>query len=1046
MGTISSSVGLISGLDIESLVGQLIAIEARPRDQLSQRIELLTQQQTALLSIQARTLAIKLAAVNFNEESVFEQKTATSSNEEVLTVSPTRFSTHGTFNFMVKRLASNHQLISRGYASSTSGIGAGTVSFEMGQGQLGRATDLSMINGQLGFDRGGLEITDRSGAVSQIDISAALTMTDIIEAINNDRTVNVTARVSGDHLIIEDQSGGLGNLTILGASAESLGIATDANGVAAGSVTGSDLLSVTGETRLSDLNDGNGVRMGLLDDLNFTRADGQELAVDLKGTMFEVTGASDQSTRLAALNSGGGVRLGTIRITDRNKKTVDIDLTTLGPNATMAQLRDLIDQETIAAGMVDGDGASTIKMLFNASDHVTMTDSSVGGDERRSDFIIEDLDGGFAAEDLGIADSINGSTISGEQVYRMETLGDVINAINNHYNNDGQLVVSINAAGTGLSVQDLTGGTALLVINSTNGTADDLGITTDGSDGVVDGRRLIAGLNTVMLRNLNGGHAGDPLMQIANGGSLSFSDGDGNNAALDLTSVFTVQDVLDAINGAGTNITAELNAVGNGIVLNDISTGGGNLTISGDLADKLGLTIDAAVTEVNSGNLQLQYITEASRLEDLRQGLGVKEGEFEITNSLGQSVTINIFNDKTLGDVIDTINVQQETYGIEAKINATGDGLVIIDLNAGPERMKIEEVDGGSTAKELGILGTADSVTNQIDGSFEFKLEIGGGDNLEDIVSRVNEAGLGITASIIDDGSQFRLSFASEVSGSAGVLYVDGGTTSLATSTLNQGQDALLLNNSLLVRSSSNSVQNVIKGATLDLHSVSDQPVEITIEQDVDGVVAQVQNFVDAYNSAMDEIDNLTRFDPETLERGLLFADSTVSQIKRNLQSMVQRAVPGLPSGLNRLVQIGVNFAPPGTETNADGEVVAIARTPRLQLDETELREVLAADPEGVKAMFTKEDNGLGDYIGTQLDALAGQSEGTIKNRVDAINRQQDLFKDRIEHLDDLLSRKENRLYQQFYAMEQALASLQSQQSALASLSALAASSRTTSN
>ena len=111
MGTISSGVGLISGLDIEGLVGQLIAIEARPREQLQTRIENLTQQQTSFLGLQARILAIRLAAVNFNQNAVFEQKTATSSDEDVLTVSPTRFSANGNFNFIVKRLASNHQLV-----------------------------------------------------------------------------------------------------------------------------------------------------------------------------------------------------------------------------------------------------------------------------------------------------------------------------------------------------------------------------------------------------------------------------------------------------------------------------------------------------------------------------------------------------------------------------------------------------------------------------------------------------------------------------------------------------------------------------------------------------------------------------------------------------------------------------------------------------------------------------------------------------------------------------------------------------------------------
>ena len=38
MGTITSGVGLVSGLDYQSLIDQLMAIEARPRDQLLTRV------------------------------------------------------------------------------------------------------------------------------------------------------------------------------------------------------------------------------------------------------------------------------------------------------------------------------------------------------------------------------------------------------------------------------------------------------------------------------------------------------------------------------------------------------------------------------------------------------------------------------------------------------------------------------------------------------------------------------------------------------------------------------------------------------------------------------------------------------------------------------------------------------------------------------------------------------------------------------------------------------------------------------------------------
>ena len=1037
MGTITSGIGLISGLDIQGLVTQLIAIEARPRNALISRVAALTVKQTALVSLQARILSIRLAAVNFNKDSIFQQKSALTSNEEILGVTATRFAVSGNYNFVVKRLAANHQLVSNGFSTRTSQIGTGTLSFEIGQGQLAKPTSLSFINGQNGFKHGTLNITDRAGNTDTIDLTSALNMRDVIDAINASQKIDVTASVSGDHLVIQDNTQQVtSNLIISGSSAKSLGIDTGLAGIVQNNLVGNNLLSITSNTRLSDLNDGNGVRNGILNDIRFNLKDGSSFEVDLADTLFEVVGDPDKSTKLAALNSGGGVRLGTIQITDQNKRTVQIDLTTLGPDATLAQVRDKIELDATTAGM-------DISLLFASQDHIQAVDNSTGSDERKSHFIIEDIDGGFAAADLGIVGDINGTTITGEQIYSMETLGDVINAINNNYQNTGTLIAAVNDSGTGLKVTDTSTGLGAMTIEAINGNnaAEDLGLLEPIVNDQLIGRRLIAGLNTTMLRSLNGGSAADPANRITQGGIINITDRDGNTAAVDLTSAFSVQDVLDGINQAATNITASLNATGNGIVLTDSSTGTANMVVSGELADKLNLTFNDAVSQSNSGNLQLQYINESTRLDDLHQGRGVRKDEFVIINGLGQRLTVNLTNMDTLQDVIDKIDGK---LNLQAAINATGDGLIITDIS-GQGKMKIEEIDNGRAAFELGILGETKTGQNFIDGSFEFKLEVGGGDNLEDIVSRINNAGIGIRASIISDGDNFRLSLSSEASGQAGIIYLDSGTTTLSTTTLSQGQDALLMNNGLLIRSSSNSVQNIIKGATLELKKVSSESVNITIEQDVDGIISQVQNFVEAYNSAMDDIDKLTSFDPDTLQRGLLFGESIVSNIKRSLQSMVQGVVSG-GGRFNRLTQVGVKFTRSVTETTTDANGntinIAIARTPRLEFSEDDFRQAMTEDPQAVAELFTKKDVGIGDVFGERLENLAGTSSGIIKNRVDALSSRQDLFKKRIERLEDILDRKEKRLLKKFYAMESVLATMQAQQGALLGLSNLTNSLR----
>ena len=1071
MGTLSSGVGLISGLDIENVVSQLMEIEAQPRTLIENRLEILTAQRTSMMSVQAKVMAVQLAAASFNKDFVFQQKTVTSNNENIMTATGNKFAAEGTYRFVVKRLASNHHFVSRGYTDLDSSLGSGTLSFEIGQGQLAKATDLSFINGQSGFQRGRIQITDRAGNTAEIDLRTTLTVQDILDEINKNITVNVTASVSGDNLVITDNSGGTGNLIVAdigdGHTAADLGIRAS---VAGDTINGSDIISLTADTKLSEINDGNGVR-GLdspLADIRFTLADASILEIDLKDSMHETIGDDTQSTTLQSLNKGAGVRTGKFRITDQNGRFIDVDMndfyTTYGSNATLGQLKTYI--ETAAS-----DNNMDITVGFGGLDHLKITDNSEGFDEERaSNFMIEDLDGGSAAEDLGIADEVEGANIIGEQIWYMETVGDIVNAVNNNWNNNGNVNLAIDLNTDGIHVTDNTGGAGNLVIEAINTSlaADDLGLTTptDFTGTSYSGRRLIAGLNTVMLRSLNGGSGGDPNdpnyggNRITEGGIVSLTDRSGNTTNIDLAGVFTVQDVLDAINDTSantTNIRARIDNNGHGIILEDSSVGGGNLIVAdvgeGTIAQKLGIAVNDAVGSIDSGNLQVQYISEASQLSELRQGQGIRRGQFTITDGLGQSATIDLARDQinTLEDVIDEIN--QAGTGIRARINDSGDGLLLYDTSAGTNlsAIKVQE-KGGNTAHDLGLLRQALPDANgnyTIDGSYEFKLQVGGGDSIEDVINKINEADIGVQASIINDGTSYRISFVSEIDGRAGMVYLDAGTTNLTTDTLSVGRDAVVFlgegsdEHPLVISSSSNTIENAIKGTTLELKAASDEAVDITVEQDLDGVISQINSFVDAYNSLMDNLADVSKFDPETLERGILFSDHTIRTIRTSIQNMVQRSVPGAEAGLSRLSSIGVTFAPFGNQlvTGADGkeESVLVVTTPHLVFDEEKFRSAFAENPEGVEELFTKEDVGIGDYIADTLEGLAGENDSTIGNHLDAIQSRQKIFEKRIEDLNELLDAKETRLYNQFYAMEQALASLQTQQNALSSLSSMAA-------
>lgn len=91
--------------------------------------------------------------------------------------------------------------------------------------------DLSELNNGAGADSGRIRITDRSGASVEIDLSSARSVQDIINAINAQQDISVTARANanGSGILLEDTSRGTGTFEVsdVGSSttAADLGIA-----------------------------------------------------------------------------------------------------------------------------------------------------------------------------------------------------------------------------------------------------------------------------------------------------------------------------------------------------------------------------------------------------------------------------------------------------------------------------------------------------------------------------------------------------------------------------------------------------------------------------------------------------------------------------------------------------------------------------------------------------------------------------------------------------------------------------------------------------
>lgn len=128
-----SSTGLGSGLDINSIVTQLVAAEQSPRTkQMDKKEATLQAQISALGGIKSAMSDFKSTLTALRYGSQLNKFTATSSDTNTLTASAFTNADAANYQVEVKQLASSQGLTSQTYASASTVVGTGTLSIRFG--------------------------------------------------------------------------------------------------------------------------------------------------------------------------------------------------------------------------------------------------------------------------------------------------------------------------------------------------------------------------------------------------------------------------------------------------------------------------------------------------------------------------------------------------------------------------------------------------------------------------------------------------------------------------------------------------------------------------------------------------------------------------------------------------------------------------------------------------------------------------------------------------------------------------------------------------
>jgi flagellar hook-associated protein 2 len=245
--------------------------------------------------------------------------------------------------------------------------------------------------------------------------------------------------------------------------------------------------------------------------------------------------------------------------------------------------------------------------------------------------------------------------------------------------------------------------------------------------------------------------------------------------------------------------------------------------------------------------------------------------------------------------------------------------------------------------------------------------------SLSGIRDAINNAKIGVTASIVNDGSNspYRLVLTAANSGQANSMQISvAGDTGLqallnhdpagsqAMTESVAAQNAQFKLDGIAISSATNTATNVIDGVTLNLTKTNaGTPTSVTVARDTSAVATSVGNFVSAYNAITKTLGDLSSYNPTTKQGAVLNGDSTVRGLQSQLRSLLTTPISGA-GAFTTLSAIGVTV-----------------KSGVMAVDDAKLKSAIDSNFNDIASLFAavgKPSDSLVSYQGSTADTVAG--------------------------------------------------------------------------
>lgn len=421
-------------------------------------------------------------------------------------------------------------------------------------------------------------------------------------------------------------------------------------------------------------------------------------------------------------------------------------------------------------------------------------------------------------------------------------------------------------------------------------------------------------------------------------------------------------------------------------------------TLASQLA---GYDIIALQTSIAKQTKNLDAQTKA--LTSLRTALTTFRSSITALNSTSASVLKNsaTMNQEGIATITASASAKKGTYSLNITQLATA------------QQKGFEDLDDDAIKNATGTLKI------NLNGE-SIEVDMDGLNSLSDFADAINKTDFpsasnsttattgqnGITASLMRIDGKVSLVMNSDQSGAKYDIQMD---TSGMTSGQNifdkeeiitTGKDALFTigDSTKVYSSSSNTLDNLVDGVSIKLTGTTDanKPLVISVDTDTTETKAQMQAFIDAYNTLRDTVSGLTATGGSSDDRGAFAGDAGISSLTSELSNLLRGTF-----GDQNMSKFGIS-------ADKDG---------KLSIDSDVLEEQLKNDPQTVAQFFNGND-GLIKSMDKSLDKYLSSSSGLLKGRQETLDRQQTEIDSKTEKMNARYESSFNRYLKQFTQLQ----------------------------